>query len=130
MSYEKINTGLYGEENREKREKIYEQFVPLEGKVFLCMYFGKLSEINSNFADASKMKTPEAKGMVRDVMFILKLICKEDITEKVVVEGENLPVEGEKTENFKTPQSTQKRRNRNKEPLLADVVSFILYIFS
>lgn len=123
MSYEKINTGLYGEENRLKREQIYAQFVPLEGNVFLCMYFGKLSEINSNFADAPKMKTPQAKAMVRDVCFILKLICKEEINEKGGIE-EDKPTEGEKTEHSKQVKVVQRGRGKNKEPLLSDVVSF------
>lgn len=122
MSYEKINTGLFGEENRSKREQIYEQFVPLEGSVFLCMYFGRLSEINSNFADSPKMRTAEAKGMVRDVCFILKLICKEEISEKCGMEDENL-IEGEKTDTPKQTKPVSKGRGKNKEPLLADVVS-------
>lgn len=127
MSYEKINTGLYGEENRLKKEQIYEQFVPLEGTVFLCMYFAKLSEINSNFSGAPKMKTPEAKAMVRDVCFILKLICKEEINEKCGLE-EDKPSEGEKTENSKQSKAVQRGRGRNKEPLLSDVVSFFIFL--
>lgn len=123
MSYEKIHTGLFGEDNRLKREQIYEQFVPLEGNVFLCMYFGKLNEINSQFADAPKMQTPQAKGMVRDVCFILKLICKEEINEKCGIE-ETSPAE-EKTDNSKQPKKTQRGRAKNKEPLLSDVVSTI-----
>lgn len=124
MSYEKINTGLFGEENRQKRESIYEKFVPLGGDVFLCGYFGKLSEIYSNFSDDAKMRAPEAKRMVRDICFILKLICKEEINDKVAVEGEK-PVEGEIADNPKPQKSTQKGR-KNKEPLLADVVSLKL----
>lgn len=117
MSYEKIETGLFGEKNRSKREKIYEQFVPLEGNVFLCMYFGKLSEINSNFADAPKMKTPAARAMVKDVSFIIKLICKEDFNEKVLVESDKTE------EKEKQSKPTPKKGGRNKEPLFADVVS-------
>ncbi|XP_053957875.1 uncharacterized protein LOC128863016 [Anastrepha ludens] len=84
-----IKSPLKGEENRKRRQLLYNHLMASIDEVNLVLYFGQLKLISEKSVRDSNMKSPEGIALIKDVLFILKRVCRLTKQQKPAAENKD-----------------------------------------